>query len=239
MSPNAYLDHSATRRLLQPPELGFLQAEEHLRSWLVLPSQHNNGQPADPFAERSSIYLKLQAKPLLRVWDTFSGSIPDFFTGNRMLARSERGVLATRDQRINSLKTHAKNGEWQATPYISFTSSPSAAVELVNRRITDDRRGDQNLVVIDPRYRLQRGLPILDMGEEMKRYGVGNPYQHDYYSDHYLCIWEITPGEVVGTWRWDELCDDDRWYENIVMPAFQRYRARQDVKSRFTDDFLP
>jgi hypothetical protein len=190
----------------------------------VLPLlDHSTGQQANPFLQDSGIYKELQTKPLLRVWDTFSGSIP---SGNRMLARRPREELATNDARKTSLTLHANHKNHEVpTPYISFTSCPHAAKRLANKRINEGRRGDQNLVVIDPWYRLQHGLPILDMAKEAEWYGIDSPYRENYFTDHYVCLWEVTPAEVVGTCRWDELCRDNGWYENIVMPAFERHRA--------------
>lgn len=152
MKTNALVDHSTTQVLLRPSGQDRLEAEDYKHSWLAYPSLDSNGHPADPFAEHSSTYLKLQDIPLLRVWDSVSGSKPEPSSGNRMRARLRRGVLATRDVRKTSLEIHADQNKWTNTPYISFTSSPSAAVRLANQR-HNARRGDQNLVVIDPGYR--------------------------------------------------------------------------------------
>ena len=161
---------------------------------------------------------------MLRVWDTFAGSIPDEDLKNRMLARLPRGELTTHEVRKTSLALHADNSKRIPTPYISFTSSLDAAIRLANERKHQWHRGDQNIVVIDPWYRLQRGLPILDMGKEMEQYGVENPYRENYYTDHYICLWEVTPAEVVGTWSCNFLRRVDGWYENIIMPEFRKHR---------------
>lgn len=223
MAFSALLDHNTAKSLLQPSGQDHFQAEDEHHPWLTEPSHHSDGQLANPFSEHSSIYKALEGKPLLRVWDTFSGSIPD--ARNRMLARLPRGRLATKEARRASLTTHADQSIWEETPYISFTSSPRAAVELVHDRMCYTWRGDQNLVVIDPEYRLKRGLPIIDMGTEMKWYGVENPYTRNFFSDHYVCLWEVTPPEVVGIWSWDELRRENGWYRNIIMPAFEKHRT--------------
>jgi hypothetical protein len=144
-----------------------------------------------------------------------------------MLARLPRGELATSEARKTSLELHANQQNQEPTPYISFTISPRAAVELANKRINEYNRGDQNLVVIDPGYRLKNGLPVLDMAKEAECYGVKSPYREDYFTDHYLCLWEVTPAEVVGTYSWDRLVEDEDWYEKTVMPAFERHRTAQ------------
>ena len=225
MDTSKPLDHITAVGLLRPSEQDSFQAEDINHSWLAYPSHDSDGQLANPFAELSSIYKALEDKPLLRVWDTFSGSIPDSSSDGRMLARSPREALATRDARKTSLTTHANNSEWEGTPYISFTSRPNAASDLAEYR--RPKRGNQYFIAIDPRHRLRRGLPILDMGKEMELYGVEDPYpdRDNYFVDHYVCLWEVTPAEVVGTWRWDELRRDNGWYENVIMPAFKEHRA--------------
>lgn len=223
MASSALLDHNTAKSLLQPSGQDHFQAEEKHHPWLTEPSHHRDGQLANPFSEHSSIYKALEDKPLLRVWDSMSGSIPDPLRENRMLARLPRGELATKDARKTSLATHVDHGIWKDTPYISFTSRPDAANGTAKYR--QPRRGDQHLVAIDPRHRLRQGLPILDIKEEMAAYGVENPYKYDYFSDHYLCLWEVTPAEVVGSWSWNELQKDTNWYENIIMPAFEKHRT--------------
>ena len=220
--------HSTAQSRLRDPGLLQFHPEEDRRPWSAISLLHSNGQLANPFAEYSGIDSKLRDKPMLRVWDTFSGSIPGSSAGNRMLARSKREVLATRDQRASSLELHADHAKRLPTPYISFTASPTAAEDLIKHRTHKTKRGDQNLVAIDPKYRLQHGLPILDMGEEMIVYGIDDPYPHgpNYFIDHYICLWEVTPREVVGVWSWHDLREDNDWYENIIMPAFREYRAR-------------
>jgi hypothetical protein len=225
---NAPLDHSTTRILLRPSEQDYIQAEDYKHSWLAHLSQNREGHLVNSFAELSITHSNIPAKPLLRVYDTFSGSIPDHSSKNRMLARLPRAELATHDARKTSLAIHADNGNWTDTPYISFTSRPGAASDLAEfRRLKRPKRGDQYLVAIDPRHRLRRGLPILDMKQEMEAYGVDNPYGYDYYTDHYVCLWEVTPGEIIRIWSWNDLRKDEDWYENIVVPAFQRHGTTQ------------
>lgn len=217
------LDNSTVQSLLWPGGQYFPNQEEARRSWSVHRSLLSTVQLANPFGH-PSFYKELEDRPLLRVWDTRSGSIPDPLCEHRMLARLQRGELATNDVRKTSLARHANHRNDIPTPYISFTSSLDAAIRLANERKHKWHRGDQNIVVIDPWYRLQRGLPILDMGKEMEEYGVENPYRENYYTDHYICLWEVTPEEVVGTWSCNDLRDVDDWYQNIIMPAFRKHR---------------
>jgi hypothetical protein len=93
-------------------------------------------------------------------------------------------------------------------------------------RTRNNNRGPQTLTVIDPDIRIRRGLPVLDIAAEMKYYSIPDPYHqgYQYYDNHYICLWEVTPEEVVGHWEWDELVDIDDWYEEVVMPAFKKSR---------------
>ena len=226
MLPLAPLDHNTAKSLLRPSGQHLPYQEEDRRAWALEDrSLFSNEHFFDPFLVEPGIYEELRTKPLLRVWDSFSGSIPNRSCGNRMLARLPRGELATFDTRKTSLARHANQRNQIHTPYISFTSSVDAAVRLANERKRP--RGDQHIVVVDPWYRLQRGLPVLDMGKEMREYGVQNPYGEDYYTDHYLCLWEITPEEVIGTWSCNYLRQVDGWYENIIMQEFRKHRAAQ------------
>lgn len=216
------LEHSLTRGLLQPSERSMFKSEEDMHPWTVYLNR---------FTEYTRIYRALETRPLLRVWDTCSGSIPDQSAENRMLARLPRGELVTKEVRKASLAVHADNGNWTDTPYISFTSRPDAASDLAEfRRLERPKRGDQYLVAIDPRHRLLQGLPILNMKHEMAVYRVDNPYDYDYYTDHYVCLWKVTPGEIIRIWSWNDLRRDNNWYENIIMPAFRAHgTARHDI----------
>jgi hypothetical protein len=79
-------------------------------------------------------------------------------------------------------------------------------------------------VVIDPRTRIELGLPILHCGVEMDHYQVKAPYKRDYWQNHYLYLWEVTPAEVVNIWEWDELQRSTNWSEDIIIPAVSRHR---------------
>lgn len=87
---------------------------------------------------------------------------------------------------------------------------------------------DKTLTVVNPNVRLARGLPVIKMETEMRYYGVEDPYENDYteYKGEYLCLWEVTPDEVVGHWDWEDLVDDPDWFGNVVMPAFVEHNYR-------------
>lgn len=75
------------------------------------------------------------------------------------------------------------------------------------------------------------GLPVLDVAAEMEHYGIPDPYPRAskfftdrYHFDHFVCLWEVTGSEVVGSWNWEGLAKTKDWYEEIVMPAFMDFR---------------
>ena len=181
--------------------------------------------PALRAQEPGSVLDQLWDSVLLRTFDAMSGSQPD--AQYRMLARDARMRLDTAEDRKNTLTTHGDHRDWTATPYISFTSSPDALQQLANSRM-NGRRGDQYLVVVDPRIRIEIGLPVLHYKEEKEHYGVQSRYERDYWSGHYLCLWEVTPEEVVDVWAWNDLRSQRNWFEETVMPAVEIHRENRE-----------
>jgi hypothetical protein len=171
--------------------------------------------------------------PLLRTWDSFSGSQPD--EQKRMSSRAPNKRLDTSDSRRISLATHINHRDWTPTPYISFTSSPAAVEELAMQRRS--KRGAQTLTVIGPNVRLRKGLPILNLYQEMEHYGISNPYGSwsRYCVDHYICLWQVTEEEIVGHWKWDELAVSENWFEDTVMPAFRDFDQKSKQRADNTD----
>ena len=190
--------------------------------------------PALRALEPGTVLDQLWDSVLLRTFDAMSGSQPD--AHYRMLARDARMHLDTAEDRKNTLTTHGDHRDWTATPYISFTSSPRALQQLADSRM-NGTRGDQYLVVVDPRIRIEIGLPVLHYKEEMEHYGVQSRYGHDYWSGHYLCLWEVTPEEVVDVWAWNDLRSQRNWFEEIIMPAVERHRENRE--RRLVEDDEP
>ena len=153
-----------------------------------------------------------------------SGSQPD--GKYRMLARDARMRLDTEEARFDTLTKHANHGTWEDTPYISFTNSPGALQDLAESRMRN--RGDQSIVVVDPRIRIEIGLPVLHYKEEMEHYRIQSPYTRNYWDGHYLCLWEVTPEEVVGVWKWNELRNKQNWFAEIILPAVEAQRKKRD-----------
>ncbi|OJD14935.1 hypothetical protein ACJ73_09028 [Blastomyces percursus] len=71
--------------------------------------------------------------PLLRTWDSWSGSQPDAM--GRMFSRSPRERLDTAKARKIFLAIHADHKIWHPTPFISFTQSPDEPQENAERRV--------------------------------------------------------------------------------------------------------
>jgi len=136
--------------------------------------------------------------------------------------------LDNEEIRTKTLETHIHHKIWEDTPYISFTNSPQSLEELANCRRTRIGRSLQRIVVVDPRVRIELGLPILDCGAEMSQYQVKAPYGRDYWQNHYLCLWEVTPAEVVGIWEWDDLRRSTSWYKDVIVPAVRQHREHME-----------
>ncbi|CAG8428025.1 unnamed protein product [Penicillium salamii] len=63
------------------------------------------------------------------------------------------------------------------------------------------------------------------MESELRYYEVEDPYRkgYSYYKDQYLCLWEVTPDEVVGHWDWDDLIENVGWYDDEIVPALKEH----------------
>jgi hypothetical protein len=65
----------------------------------------------------------------------------------------------------------------------------------------------------------------------MDYYGVKDPYgKYQYYIDHYLCLWEVTGREVIGHWELADLVTNERWYHEIILPAFRARKISQPLE---------
>ena len=60
------------------------------------------------------------------------------------------------------------------------------------------KRGDQHVIMVDPRILFEIGIPVLHYIEEMAYYKIHSQYKYAYWNCHHLCVWEVTPEEVVG-----------------------------------------
>ena len=171
-------------------------------------------------------------KPLMRVWDACSGSQPT--ADDYMLARVIDMRLDDAEQRKDTLGRHLNNRDWTPSPYISFTSSYSAVESLVAKITKSNRPRAKMLTVINPNVRIEGGMPILRVEPEMDHYKIAEPYgcTNGIHSDHYVCLWQVNPDEIVGHWNWEEV-GDDNWYEQTILPAFKKHNdsAAEDINS--------
>lgn len=173
--------------------------------------------------------------PLLRVWDKFSGSHPD--ESGRMQPRLPRQRLGSQETRKEHLATHADYRIWEPTPFISFSASASGLLRFPSRR--KGPSFPRTLSAINPNVRIAYGLPMVEMESELRYYEVQDPYgrAYSYYKDEYLCLWEVTPIEVVAHWDWDVLVENDHWYEDEILPAFEEHNDRFLRRSRIKATF--
>ncbi|TGJ79524.1 hypothetical protein E0Z10_g9240 [Xylaria hypoxylon] len=176
-------------------------------------------EEAHPWKARPSTTF---CEPLLRVWDSRTASHPE--DDGCMMSRAPEMRLDDRESRRTSLSNHLDYREWTPTPYISFTTSKTRVEDLVGRR-RYAKRGAQMITVIHPNTRLRNGLPILDVKAEMDYYRIADPYRLNgkYYYDEYLCLWQVTAAEIVGHWEWSSLEKDGDWYQNTILPEFERF----------------
>ena len=186
----------------QNHDADLLSSEEHFHPWRAQPSENLR-------------------KPLLRIWDRYSGSQPG--EDGRMMSRAPTMPLDTYTSRRDSLAKHLDYQEWTPGPYISFTTSPTAINKLAPMRV--ERRGSQTLTVVDPNRRMKNRLPVLEVTAEMDYYRIPNPYRKSskFYINHYVCLWHVTKAEIVGDWEWTSLSKNKNWYHDVILPAFERF----------------
>lgn len=210
----------------------WLGAEEPNRS---VPEERKEQEPEEqkhpwkPNPQSASFHC-----PLLRTWDGISGSQPN--EDNHMLARAADMKLPDFETRKTTLGKHLDHANWASpSPYISFTRSAQDVQELARWRTRT--RGQQTITAINPNIRVRNGLPLLNAKAEMSHYKIEDPYKGRIgdYSDHYVCLWQVTKAEIIGQWDWSEFEDNPAWYEDIVLPAYDqseyRYQALKVVES--------
>lgn len=212
------LTYETAAALLHPKETSTSTSAEEKRPWA------RRWAPALRQLLPGSVLDELWDCVLMRTYDGISGSLPDH--NCRMLARDAEMRLDKEEKRKETLSNHSNHSIWKPTPYISFTKSPQDLEILANWRATRER-GDQQIVVVDPQVRFELHLPILRYSEELEHYSINPAYHANYWHNHYLCLWEVTPQEVVGVWQWNHLKNKLNWYDEVVMPAVQRYRENR------------
>lgn len=174
----------------------------------------------------------------LRVWDDYSQGLLDPQSGC-ILATGEESRLDTKDERRESLKPHANNRDWsRRSPFISASTSASSTRERARRRVRN-RRDPVRVSLINNMVRVRAGFPFFSAVEEMKYYGVEDPYNRSflYGQDEILYPYVITSEEIVCTWQWSDIesyletHSGEEWVANIELKFDQHERlslARQD-----------
>lgn len=202
---------------------GWPSLDECDRSWRQL--LHYDSESPIP-VHVPKVFRELADKPLLRLWDNNSRSRPNGSTGS-ILADRCREPMHDAQMRRQMLASHIDNRNWtQGTPFISFTSSSRDIKRIARQR---QHRPRQLLTVIDPLPRLERGLGVVSCYDELKYYGVRDPYDNNYkyYANEYLCLWQVNSDEIVATWPWDDLSENPNWYDAVVLPEWQRFRRER------------
>jgi hypothetical protein len=140
-----------------------------------------------------------------------------------MLARDPTLRLDTFEIRKETLQSHLSTIDKRATPYISFLADPKKLELEIQRKQVEGR--SQRVTLVDPQARLRLRLPILRFADEFQHYKLYNPTRIDVLTSHWICLWEVTPDEVVWTWDWDDLKGNPQWYQEIVLPVLLRFQA--------------
>ncbi len=76
------------------------------------------------------------------------------------------------------------------------------------------------LTVVNPDSRIRNGLPILDVVADMDYYNIQDPYgkSNAYYTDRFVCLWQVTEPEIVGHWKWSGLVENPDW-DHLYLPS--------------------
>ena len=139
------LPHSIAKSLLRPWHLSVFDVADNKYMW------SRRWTSACRTQWSGSVLDRLWDSLLLRTYDILSGSQPD--GQHRMLARDAKMRLDSNEACFDTLTKYANHGIWKHTPYISFTNSPNALQDLAESRMR--KRGEQSLVVVDPRVRIE------------------------------------------------------------------------------------
>lgn len=180
-----------------PPMLNkIILEEEAIHPWLPgkpLGQYHYQYYPSPP----------LGASYSLRVIDDQSRA-QLHEEARRIDAEDQTWKLDTREERHNALALHADKRRWERpSPFISADTSVLSTIERA-RRQQRKNRGRVRVVLINNKVRQRAGFPFFGALEEMKYYGVEDPYGLDYrwYRTEILYPYVITAEEIVAVVEW-------------------------------------
>lgn len=182
--------------------------------------------------------LQFPTGPCFRAWDHRSQSqILNYKQG--FLSGASDSLLFDYASRQAALKDHADHGNRRKTPFISVTPSIHEIAWRVNK-LKQKRRhkshGGFNIKVslINPYARLQSGMPMLKMSDELRYYGlqcIMNESKRPYYVNEILMPFHIAPEEIIITYTWrtieatmkDERISLEQWYKRHAMADFRKH----------------
>jgi hypothetical protein len=157
-------------------------------------------------------------------------------TDRCMALKSHQKLSGASDSISNFTDTNHKVGN----PFISTSTDAKemgARAAFLEPLVADSqglRTHKILLTLIDPRTRLRFGDPVINFYDEAVRSKLDTT-QID--RSEWLCLWGVTPLEVVWTWDWDELKSDSEWYENTVEPALRKFQKnRERPKNKASND---
>ncbi|PWY65971.1 hypothetical protein BO70DRAFT_433225 [Aspergillus heteromorphus CBS 117.55] len=133
---------------------------------------------------------------------------------------SEHILAQTRGSTGAAEPAHKNMFTWDGNPFIHCTSRPFE----VRCRVRD--WSQKTVTVINPNVRRAVQLPTLSLGDELESRSLGRPASNYEFVGEYLCLWEVTPDEIVGHWRATDLVGLHAWYTRAVMPAFREHDER-------------
>jgi len=110
------------------------------------------------------------------------------FMAGSWIGSGKHTPLRTKESRWEALRNHSIWGNFEfATPFVSTTSGPDNVLWRA-RYHSKQSRGQVFVTVINIRARRRLGLPVLHAVDEMKHYGVPDPYERNYafYDKHGL-----------------------------------------------------
>ncbi|KAL4911008.1 hypothetical protein BDW74DRAFT_4882 [Aspergillus multicolor] len=101
----------------------------------------------------------------------------------------------------------------------------------VSRQIILKKNRRQMVTAVNPNVSRETGRHVLDVEAQARHYDLdGKPKGKDgaytKYRGWYLYEDNIMPDELVGRWMWDDLVKNERWYEDVIMPAFKEHNEK-------------
>ncbi|KAL4929893.1 uncharacterized protein BDV17DRAFT_290247 [Aspergillus undulatus] len=141
----------------------------------------------------------------------------------------------------NRSEAGRKNGHTyvsrEGTPFIELMECNRCAGEMMKKlrrkAPSDTPYKVVGLIVVNPNVALQRQgqvhrdgkQAVLDLGSQLRHFGMENPLEGHpaELGNRLLYLDKIERTDVVGRWPWAELENNERWYEDVILPAFRKH----------------